>query len=60
MYCPTCREPGGLPWQHASDCAEGLRQQLRWYRAGLPIVLLLLLVETAFLVVAYVALGRCG
>jgi len=59
MYCPTCREPGGLPWQHTSDCIEGHRQQLRWYRTGLPIVLFLLLGETAFLVVAFVALGRC-
>lgn len=60
MYCPICREPGRLPWQHNPECVEGLRQQLRWYRAGLPIVLLLLLGETVLLAVAYVALGRCG
>ena len=46
MYCPTCREPGRLPWQHAPECVEGLRQQLRWYQAGLPIVCALLLVQT--------------
>lgn len=60
MYCPTCREPGRLPWQHDPECVEGLRQQLRWYRAGIPVVLFLLLVETALLVVAFVALGRGG
>lgn len=60
MYCPTCREPGRLPWQHSPDCIEGLRQQLRWYQASLPLVLLLLLGETVLLVVAYVAMGRCG
>jgi hypothetical protein len=58
VYCPTCREPGRLPWQHSADCVEGLRHRLRWYEAGLPIVALLLLCETALLVWAFVALGR--
>jgi len=58
MYCPTCRESGRLPWQHDPECVEGLRQQLRWYRAGLPIVALLLAAETILL--ALVALGRLG
>jgi hypothetical protein len=59
MYCPACREPGRLPWQHAADCVEGLRHRLRWYEAGLPIVALLLLGEAALLLGAWVALGRC-
>jgi hypothetical protein len=49
-----------LPWQHSADCVEGLRHRLRWYEAGLPIVALLLLAETALLVWAWVALGRCS
>jgi hypothetical protein len=30
-----------------------------WYERGIPILLLLLVVETALLVVAFTMLGRC-
>jgi hypothetical protein len=58
VYCPTCREPGRLPWQHAADCVVGLRHQLRWYQAGLPLIALLLVLETGLLVAAWMALGN--
>ena len=57
MYCPGCREPGLWPWQHAADCVDGLRQRLRWYEAGLPILVVLFLVETLLLLLAYRALS---
>lgn len=60
MYCPTCREPGRLPWQHSAECVDGLRHRLRWYEAGLPIVALLSLAETGLLVLAYLALRSGG
>ncbi len=60
VYCPHCREPGRLPWQHAPGCTEGQRQQLRWYEAALPIVFLLLVVESALLAYAFLKLGRCS
>lgn len=58
VYCPTCREAAAFPWQHAPDCVDGLRAQLRWYRAGLPIVALLLLAETVLLAAAWAVLER--
>jgi hypothetical protein len=57
VYCPSCREPSRLPWQHAPECVEGLRAKVRWYEAGLPILAVLLLAETVLLVTAYRALG---
>jgi hypothetical protein len=53
MYCPECRSKGTYPWQHASGCVEGLRQRLRWYERGLPIVILIVGVETLPLAKAF-------
>jgi len=50
MYCAEGREFGRMPWQHAKGCAEGVRQTVRWYEAGLPIVL----------AYAFVRLGYCS
>jgi hypothetical protein len=60
MYCCECREPGRMPWQHTEGCVEGLRQKLRWYEAGLPIGIVLLVLETAFVAYVFMKLGRCS
>lgn len=60
MYCAECREPGRFAWQHADDCREGLKHKLSFYQWLLGWVLLLLLGETALLVVAFVLMGRSG
>jgi hypothetical protein len=59
MYCPVCREPGQFPWQHADDCSAKQGHVLRWYEFGVPVLLLLLLSETALLIVAFFLVGRC-
>jgi hypothetical protein len=60
MYCPICREPGRYPWQHSEKCVEGLRHRIRWYEAGIPVLLVLLAAETVLLIIAFIMLGRCG
>jgi len=58
MYCLTFRELGRFPWQHASECVDGLRQRVRLYEALLPWLAMLLVGETVLGVVAFVLLGR--
>lgn len=55
VYCPSCRQTAATPWQHASDCIEGLRAKVRFYEAGIPIILVVLLAETALLAAVYFA-----
>jgi hypothetical protein len=59
MYCPECRETGRMPWQHADGCVEALRQKLRWYAAGLPIIIALLALETLAVAYVFIRLARC-
>jgi hypothetical protein len=59
MYCASCREPGRFPWEHSKGCVDGLKHQLRWYEAGIPIVLLLLVAETALLFWCFMIVARC-
>jgi hypothetical protein len=49
-----------MPWQHAEGCVEGLRQRVRWYEAGLPIVIVLLTLETAAIAYVLAQLGHCS
>jgi hypothetical protein len=48
-----------MPWQHAEGCAEAMRQKLRWYLAALPIVVMLLAIETLGFAYVFARLGRC-
>jgi len=53
MYCGECRHRGRFPWEHGPDCVEALRHRIRWYEAGIPWLLLLLVSETILLLIAY-------
>lgn len=57
MYCPECRSQGSFPWQHSEGCIEGMRQRLRWYERGLPVVIVIIAIETLLLVKAFSVLA---
>lgn len=59
MYCPTCREPGRFPWQHSEDCRDRPQHELRWYRAGIPLLLVLVGAQLVLLLVAFKLVGGC-
>lgn len=58
-YCTEGREARLFPWDHGVDCVAGLRSMLRLYEVGFPLVLVVLIIETVLIVVAFVKIGAC-
>ncbi len=60
MYCAECREAGRFPWDHSPGCVEGPKQQLRLYEIGFGLLLMVIILETVFLAIAFQKTGACS
>jgi hypothetical protein len=57
--CPECRLLAQYPWQHEDECAEGVRQRMRWQERAIAVLIAVVVFEAGLFWVALQHLARC-